>query len=301
MRKIARIYAKAVRENFKVLFVNWEPGNSISLGDYGPLKDDIFIHMGNLKQDFKEFKGKVLKKTNDPSPDQKEFKSKQGIDVNISPQAEISVQGTPMAKVDLDIRFKTSNAVYFKANECSTSRIANKAVVGEKIVELAKAGRWKEDYYVVTDVVEAQSAIVAISNSSNAGIVIEATSPALNQINLGNASAQFKVTSEKDIGFKLVANNGLILLLGLCTLEKKGFMPKSKLFRHSASGGGLMGRSFVPHIGITAAESPMGFDLPEPSMPDLDDLADELQLAELNAFESDTSDSYQFVQVGENV
>lgn len=297
MGKIARIYAKAVRKNFKVLFANWAPGNPISLGDYGPLQDDIFIPMGNLKQDFKEFKGNGLKIINDPSPDQKEFKSAQGIDVNISPQVEISVQGTPMAKVDLDIRFKTSKAVYFKANECTTSRIANKAMVGEKIVELAKAGRWNEDYYVVTDVVEAQSAIVAISNSSNAGIVIEATSPALNQINLGNASAQFKVTSEKDIGFKLVANKGMILLLGLCTLEKKGFMPKSKLFKRSASGGGLLGRSFVPHIGITEAESPMELDFLEPSMPDLDTLADEL--AELELMQ-DTSENFDFIQVGEN-
>jgi len=133
MSRIATIYSDAVRRHFKVLFANWEPGAPIELGDYGIMEGNVFVPMGKLKQDFPEFGNDFLHFTPDNSKDNKEFKSSSGVEVSLLPKGALSVQGLELAKATLDIKFSSENMVYFNAMGCTTTRISNKAKLGEAL------------------------------------------------------------------------------------------------------------------------------------------------------------------------
>jgi hypothetical protein len=229
MKPIANVYAEAVRKHFKVFYANWEPGVPISLGDYGYLKEDIFVPMGNLVDDFVEFQNNFLKIITDPTKDHKEFKSESGIDVNFLPEGTVNIQGTTLAKALLEIQFSTENAVYFNALGCTTSRISNKVKLGETLETLINKRQWEKRFCVVTDLVVADKAIIAISNSNSSGISFDVSSPLMQQIDIADANVKLNLKTEKNIGYKIPANEGLMLLIGLCKF-KSSFMFKFPKF-----------------------------------------------------------------------
>lgn len=229
MRKIANIYSNAIKDHFKVLYANWEPGTPIELGDYGKMDGNVFIPMGKLKNDFPEFKMGLLQKASDKKKDNKEFKSESGVEVILLPKGTVSIQGAALAKATLDIKFSGKNIVYFNAIGCTNTRLANKAKLGEALKQKLSNGDWNKDYCVVTDLVEADKAIIAISKSSNSGISFEAESPLLQKINLSDASIKLDLKMEKDIGYRVPAEEGLTLLIGLCKIESH-FLSKKRTF-----------------------------------------------------------------------
>jgi len=234
MSRIANLYSNEVKQQFKVLYANWEPGGPINLGDYGSMAGNIFIPQGNLQQDFPEFHDVVIKILEDPLKDQKEFISEGGVDVNLSAKGTVNIEGVTV-KASLDINFSHKDSIFFNAAECSTTRISNKAKIGEVLKEIMKKkdGRWLKEYCVVTDLVTAGRTIIAISASDNSGISFAADSPAIENINLADASVKLGLTSQRSIGYKVEAVEGLIILLGLCKMKNPflwwggGFTPRT--------------------------------------------------------------------------
>src|SRR5690606_13093943 len=222
---IAKLYSREVKRNFKVLFANWLPGSPIELGDYGIMRGDIFVPMGKLKNDFPEFAGDVIQTELDPTSDHKEFKSGDGIEVRFSPKGSITAGGAPLAKASLEVAFSRENSVFFDAAECRTTRIANKARLGEIVKSLMAQDRWNRKFCVVTEVVQAGRTTIAISSGRDSSISFEADSPAIQNINLADAGIGFSVARERDIGYKLNAPNGLSILIGLCKMKSPFLTP----------------------------------------------------------------------------
>lgn len=218
---IAKIYTDGVKKHFVVYYANWEPGSQIALGDYGTLNGNIFIPKGKLGIDFPEFKDSLLNTTDDDTKDQKEFKSSKGVDVTLLPKGTVTVGGKVLAKAALDIKFSSGKMIYFNAMGCTNTRITSKNKLGEALKEKYLTGKWDKDLYVVTDLVKSEKALIAISKSGSSGISFEADSPLLDQIDLADASIKLKLTSEKDIGYKLIADEGLYILIGLSKLKSQ--------------------------------------------------------------------------------
>jgi|GEM_PF-615036 len=223
MSKMAHLYSDEVKKNFEVLYANWEPGGPVELGDYGFMNGNIFIPHGKLKNDFTEFDGEMIQYSTDTTKDLKEFKSDGGVEVNLVPKGSVNMNGIAVVKACLDIRFSKTDSVYFHAANCTTTRISNKAKIGEVLKQLYKEGKWDNDYYVVTDLVQAGRTIIAISQDKNSGISFEADSPLIEKINMSDAAIKLNISSEKSIGYKVDAAEGLAILLGLCKLRKTFF------------------------------------------------------------------------------
>lgn len=170
MSSIATVYSNAVKKHFKTFFTNWEPGVPLALGDYGYLEDNIFIPIGKITDDYPEIGDTFLKFTFNPSKNHEEFKSGSGIEVKLEPGVSMSVKGVALAKAVLNINFSSENQVYFNAIGCKTTRITNKAMLGYSLEPLMTEGRWKKEFCVVTDLVEADKVLIAISNSNSSGI-----------------------------------------------------------------------------------------------------------------------------------
>ncbi len=235
MSNIANLYTDELKKHFKVLYANWIPGSPLELGDYGILDRNIFIPLGKLKSDFPEFNGNVIQVIADDTKDQAEFKSEGGVEVNLLAKGSLNTAGIPLIKAALEIKFTSENCIFFNAAECTTTRIANKNKIGEILKKLHKDGKWQKKFCVVTDLVQAGKTIIAVSKGNNSGISFEADSPAIEKINLADASIKLNLTSERSIGYKVDAQDGLYILLGLSKIKnvfpwwKDNFSPEKLL------------------------------------------------------------------------
>jgi len=234
MSSTANLYANELKKHFRTLYANWEPGTELRLGDYGRLEGNIFVPEGNLEEDFpKEFPQDFIILREDGASDHKEFRSESGVDVTFNAKGSLGTAGVPLGKATLEVKFGHKDAIFFDAAGCTTERISNKAKVGEVITMLYARDKWKSKYCVVTDLVKAGRTILAVSQSANSSITIEASSDKVAQIDLADASMGLGFTSVRSIGYKVEALGGLHLLMGLCQYKPgflgigDGFKPRS--------------------------------------------------------------------------
>jgi hypothetical protein len=217
---IAKIYADTVRENQRVLYGVWEPGFPVQLGDYGVMKGNIFVQLGNLR-DIDEMRNFKITKRTDNTKDEKFFTSQKGVQFELKPKVAASTKGAPI-KASIDINFTKENSVFFNAAECQFEMIENKFQVGQKLLEIYKQGKdkWKREFVLVTDRVIAKRALILISTSNDYSISFEADSK-ITAIDLAKASLGLSMKSQKSSGYKVVTEEGLTPLIGLSKIQSK--------------------------------------------------------------------------------
>lgn len=213
MNSIVKIYTDAVYENLKPLYANWEPSKPIQLGDFGILNDRTFIFLGNIGD-----VGLTFTERADTNKDQKFFASQDSVEVKFNAKGSIPLSGVVNAKASLEVNFSNQQAVFFNAADCAYSMIANKVVLGKAVMAKYENGEWQREWVLVTDVIKAGATTLAISGGHSASIVFEATGD-VERINLADASLGLAVKSASNVGYQVVAEKGLIPLLGLCKIQ----------------------------------------------------------------------------------
>lgn len=213
MSSIAEIYTRTVYENLRPLYANWEPGRPVKLGDFGVMRDRTLILLGNVGQFGIEFTTRT-----DPASDQKYFSSEGETQITFYAKGSVGVSGIANPRAGVEIKFFSRRAVFFNAAGCSYTMIADKVELGRQVMERFKAGEWQREWAVVTDLVEAKSTTVIVSGGDEAMILMEATGDIAN-INLADASIGLDVKMASNIGYQVVAKNGLMPLLGLCKIQ----------------------------------------------------------------------------------
>jgi hypothetical protein len=167
MRGISTIYTNTIREHLKPLFANWEPDHPIKLGDFGFLRKNKFIHVGNLGD-----KGISFASFYKNSNSHKRFSSDKKMSISFNGKGKVSAT----ANASLNIKFNSKNSVFFNASGCNTKGIKNKASLGQQIMEKFDEGNWNKDHVVVTDIITSKSTLVVVSSSNNSEILLEANS-----------------------------------------------------------------------------------------------------------------------------
>lgn len=215
MSGVVRIYTDAVYENLKPLYANWEPGKPLQLGDFGTMRDNTFITLGNIADLGLKFSERV-----DTTKDHKYFASEDSTEVKFHAKGSIPVSGVVNATASLEVNFASKNAVFFNAADCEYFMVANKVELGKAVMALYERKSWKREWAVVTDLIQAGASTIAISGSNSSSIVFEATGN-VERINLADASLGITVKSSSNIGYQVVAEKGLIPLLGLCKIQSR--------------------------------------------------------------------------------
>ena len=215
MASIVKIYTSAIKDNFRPLFANWEPGGRVELGDYGFLEDNVFVYQGNVKDIGIKFK---IRK--DDTGDRKSFASQGTTQTNLSAGASGDVNSVAKVNAEMEIKFSSEKAVFFNALDCKTDMIRDKAKLGEKLLELYKENKWKRSYVVVTDVVHSGATTIVISGSNDASICFQADTE-VKELDLADANLKFHISSQKNIGYKVVGESGLVPLIGFSKIQNK--------------------------------------------------------------------------------
>ncbi len=206
-------YCKQIREELR-RHANFPPNRPLALGDYGTVRDHVFERLGNVAQ---------LGLSVEANPGSGEssfvFKSRGSVSFELVAKGEIQPGGVPAAKAAIELRFSRENAVFFAASGCRVTGVKDLKALEEDLLGLVRQERWETDYYVVTEVYEAARTTAVASSDRDSEIRIEAESPALETIRLGDASLELEVKRSRNVSLEIVTAHAQTPLMQLSRLR----------------------------------------------------------------------------------
>ena len=167
---VAATYANELSRQFRFL-ATWPIGMPLTLGTVGEILDDrIFDPTTSLESFGVAFKPV----TGDTEPQPFTYQSKGVRGFGLSTGAEIPDigSGALKARAKLSIHFDEESAILFRAAGLTHKRIADQPKLSRDIVRLMDERQWSADWFVVTHVLEAESATIMISSSSDATVEV---------------------------------------------------------------------------------------------------------------------------------
>lgn len=218
---IASIYCNEIRSSFRKYFGNWEPTELMKLGDIGVIENNMFIHIGNLSS---------MGITNLVVEEQvgvgnKTFSSKDSVSVTFSSKATSEQLNT---KAGLKIAFSKGDSLFFNAVDCSVQRFADKIDLGNKILDLYKIRKnWKRNWVVVTDLIISKNTTIAVSESANSSVSLEAKSDLIEQVDMLDAELSLAIVNNNQVGYCVESKRDIIPLIGVCAIKDTWFEPAS--------------------------------------------------------------------------
>lgn len=186
---------------------NWEPNKPLELGMIGRLDNGIFDVVSSLEQ--QGLTPKILK---DLTPGELDYTSNDTVDVGIKLAGQAPVAGSALTQAEAGfvLDFHGENGVVFQVKDTLTHQIINMAELEGEIVSRFNQDTWPKDWVIITQLVEAVTATIVISNSSNNKLELKAAAnvgtPALK---LTDASLGLSVAREKGSSLKVLAQQGL--------------------------------------------------------------------------------------------
>jgi hypothetical protein len=214
---------------------NWEPNRPLELGMIGKLTNGVLDIVSTLQQEGLE--PEVLK---DVTPGEIDYTSNQTVDIDIKLAGKAPAVGSVLTEADAGfvIDFKSENAVVFQVKDTFTHQIVNVAKMEREIVARFKDNKWPKDWLIITQLLEAVSATIIVSNSSNNRIEFKATANAgTANLKLTDANLGLTVAKEKGSSLKVIAQQGITPLyrvmgirhplFGKIQLDSKGIAPEA--------------------------------------------------------------------------
>jgi hypothetical protein len=204
--KLAERYAKEITQGLQYL-PTWLPMRSLSLGDVGAIRNNLFepeTTLGNLKIPFSQGESRPTGTLR--------YNSHEGVSATFKASGTTPISGSILSINDagVTVTFSRAEAIVFEANGCKVEAISNIADLGQRLVWKYQEGSWDSDLYVITEIVMADAATVLISTGDSAVIELRAGgSVSTTGISLADINAQFSVASSSGIGIEMVAQTGV--------------------------------------------------------------------------------------------
>lgn len=217
-------YTNEMKKKFGY-YATWNPGVPLSLGDVGTFKNNIFTKLSNLKD---QSIGIDFETRPDPTKTTLEHNSKGSITVTTKLSGTVAPQGSVLSNLDAGIivEFSKENSTLFKANNTTSPSIKDAIKLGNDIIKIYKAGKWNKEWVVITELVEAESATIIISNSSNSKIELKANAN-IESANFDIADAKFDFSTQFSRGLetKIVSEERLTPLFKVMGMKTRIFLP----------------------------------------------------------------------------
>ena len=236
MPKIHRTYTREVFNHLKYR-PTWLPGTPIEIGTVGALEDGIFRPMTSLKTLGIRFTIR-LDKAADGTLD---FASETGVSVALKAAGELNPKFTAVAQGEAGalIEFSRAGAVVFQLRDVAFNRLEDQPELARAMLRLVTLGEssnsWERDWVVITEVVEAGSATIAIASSADSKLELKA-SGTVAPASLVDASARFSVAAESQVSTKVIAQSGLTVLYRALRVKKKFWWLWDEVLPASAEG-----------------------------------------------------------------
>lgn len=195
------------------------------MGDVGVFDRGVFDRQTSLDE-----LGIGFDVREDETPADYVTQSSRGVDVTYSLAGESAQGFQAITEVDAGARieFSRENAFVFSAPSCLEHEIADKSGMKREILRQLEEGglNWEKNYTVVTDLVEAPSATIIISGSSESAIELRAKADVGREwFTLGGISADVEEAYSRDVQTKVIAAQGITPLF-LSLRPKKSLLDR---------------------------------------------------------------------------
>ena len=223
-----RQYTKELHDRFGYL-ATWLPGVPLRLGDIGTMGPNGFDRVSNLR----DFGIRFDVRKDDSSLDY-QYASEGGVSLSTSAAADVPVLGklASEASAQLTIEMSRANAVLFVVRGARSPSIENQDALGKAILELRAAGKWSDDYFVLTETLEAEAGTILISSSAGGHIDIAASGRAnLGPLALADTHLGLQVRSSRNLHTQIIAAAGLTPLFRARRVQRRMLGLESPFFR----------------------------------------------------------------------
>ena len=174
-RSIFRSYSRLVRKDLG-WSANWLPTSKLEPGDIGVISDGIFMRlshiseMGNLSLEQTTSSSRVNVSLSGPGSVR--FGLQEENDSYVKDDGEAS-----NAPPRVEVRMRGENTVLAIWKDATVNSIADRLTVFRSVVELVDKGEWSRELVLVTDVMQADSGVILISDADEASIQFRITLP----------------------------------------------------------------------------------------------------------------------------
>lgn len=212
---LAESYTREIRRELH-RFATWEPGQPMTLGDFGELRGAQFVRLGNLADIGLEFAVRA-----DGHTDHVRYTSEGSVEMGFGGSAGGVVGPVAEAKAKLEVSFKAEHAILFTAADVTYETVADHLELERAILERFELGGWDARHSIVTELARSGSTTVIVSAARDARIVLEAEGE-VDKIDLANAGLNARLAAQSNIGFQAVTESGMTPLLGLSRVRPRG-------------------------------------------------------------------------------
>lgn len=236
MKAARKQYIQDLYRHFNY-YPTWLPGVPLKLGDIGIIRKNEFTKISSLKNE-----GISFEVIEDDSKMDLDFVSEGGVSVTTKIAGGAKLPNSSLAEIDtgFSIEFKGENATLFKLAGTISPHISDTIKLGKEIVKRYKNGDWNKDWVIITEVVQADSSTILVSNSNDSKIELKANAEiGTANLEITDASAEFSIAFNKDVSLKFITQQNLTPLFKV--MGVKGTWP----FKPQFSSKGLRGIDFM--------------------------------------------------------
>ncbi len=184
-------------------FAVWQPGDPVAVGDYGLTVHGEFEKLGNIADFRIRFRCDTTNRAD-------LVLTSEGVTTEMAgSSAELGLPSLAGARASLKVKFGRADSIYVRANGVMLTALAN---LRDLVGELQENGQWDFGWRLVTEVRRCASLVVLVATRANASVVIQGDLPAIEQFQLGKASANLNVALNKDGAFSYVGSDSPFLM-----------------------------------------------------------------------------------------
>ncbi|MES2373378.1 MAG: hypothetical protein V4557_12410 [Bacteroidota bacterium] len=204
-------------------FACWLPTQQFALGDYGTVKENNFIRIGNIAD---------LGIDLHPQEKKSNPLTFQSSDVTIAHVAAKATAGPAKkgAKGAFTINLQKANSYYLHFVDCSIAKVKNYTQVGESVLELRERSGWKDSWHVITELVGVKRSLIYIAKQSGSQVTINLSSGTQASF-LQKLDATMSIKSSKQLGFQSFGKELITPLFRLSKVFSPALMIKPTSFR----------------------------------------------------------------------
>lgn len=206
MRAIRKQYVKDLYRHFNY-YPTWLPGVPLKLGDIGVINKNEFTKISSLENE-----GIPFEVVPDSTRMDLDFVSEGGVSITTKLAGSAKLPNSYLMELDagFSIDFKGKNVTLFKLKGTLSPQISDKIVLGKEVIKRYKKGDWNKDWVIITELVQADSSTIIVSNSAESKIELKANVDAgIGNVEITDASAQFSIAFDRDVSLKFITEENL--------------------------------------------------------------------------------------------
>ena len=240
----------------------WTPLTRISIGDCGPLEDDLLFRRRRSVAEFGVSPSALASEEAERDPVLR-FTSQNAVDITAQAAGKSAdIPGVPSGEVGAKITFLRANATVVAALGVSERRLTDQYLLEQELKPLVERGIVPPDYVVVTDLVTADSARVLISTGAGQSVTLRAGASApVGGFDLAALGGKLSIAVENTVGHESDGTNGATPIFRLMGFDIGNQIRRFKRWLLREGGGvpriSVGSIKAVPAVGSTVTVQPI--------------------------------------------